>query len=123
MLNNSEKDQRNIEKIRVKQREENLFSSSSSSSSSEDVIRSNKGNQALARGSVATNASVAEIQISAMTATLSGTSENITGLLNASEKHQRKIEKIRVKQREENLLPGPGTQFPQVQETDEGNLK
>ena len=41
--------------------------------------------------------SVAESQISAMTATLSGMSENIAGLLNASEKHQRKIEKIRIK--------------------------
>ena len=48
--------------------------------------------------------SVAEIQISAMTATIGGMSENIVGLLNASEKHQRKIEKIRVKQREENLF-------------------
>ena len=47
--------------------------------------------------------SVAKIQISTMTATLSGMSENIAGLLNSSEKHQRKIEKIRVKQREENL--------------------
>ena len=50
LLNASEKHQRNIEKIRVKQREENLFSSSSSSSS-EDEIRSNQGNQALSRGS------------------------------------------------------------------------
>ena len=48
--------------------------------------------------------SVAERQISAMTATLSCRSKNIAGLLNASEKHQRKIEKIRVKQREENLF-------------------
>ena len=48
--------------------------------------------------------SVAEIQMSAMTATISGMSENIAGLLNAGKKHQRKIEKIRVKQREENLL-------------------
>ena len=48
--------------------------------------------------------SVSEIQRSAMTATLSSMSENIAGLLNASEKHQRKIEKIRVKQREENLF-------------------
>ena len=38
-------------KIRVKQREENLFSTSSSSSS-EDKIGSNQGNQALARGSL-----------------------------------------------------------------------
>ena len=44
--------------------------------------------------------SVAKIQISAMTATLSGMRENIAGLLNASDKHQRNIEKIRVKQRE-----------------------
>ena len=43
--------------------------------------------------------SVAEIQMSAMTATLSGMSENIAGLINAREKHQRKIENIRVKQR------------------------
>ena len=42
--------------------------------------------------------------MSAMTTTLSGMSENIAGLLNASEKHQRKIEKIRFKQREENLF-------------------
>ena len=35
--------------------------------------------------------SVAEIQISVMTATLSGMSENIAGLINAREKHQRKI--------------------------------
>ena len=48
--------------------------------------------------------SVAEIQMSAMTATLSGMSKSIAGLLNASEKHQHKIEKIRVKQREENLF-------------------
>ena len=48
--------------------------------------------------------SVAESQMSAITATLSGMSENIAGLLNASEKHQHKIEKIRVKQREENLF-------------------
>ena len=48
--------------------------------------------------------SVDEIQMSAMTATLSGMSENISGLLNASEKHQRKIERIRVKRREENLF-------------------
>ena len=48
--------------------------------------------------------SVAEIQMSAMSATLSGMSENIAGLINASEKHQHKIEKIRVKQREENLF-------------------
>ena len=47
---------------------------------------------------------VAESQMSAMTATLSGMSENIAGLLNDSEKHQRKIEKIRFKQREENLF-------------------
>ena len=43
-------------------------------------------------------------QMSAMTATLSGTSDNISGLLNASGKHQHKIEKIRIKQREENNL-------------------
>ena len=48
--------------------------------------------------------SVAESQMSAMTDTLSGMSENIAGLLNDSEKHQRKIENIRVKQREENLF-------------------
>ena len=44
--------------------------------------------------------SVSESQMSAMTDTLSGMSKNIDGLLNASEKHQRKIEKIRVKQTE-----------------------
>ena len=48
--------------------------------------------------------SVAESQMSAMTSTLSGMSENISRLLNASEKHQRKIEKIRIKQREEKLF-------------------
>ena len=48
--------------------------------------------------------SVAESQMSAMTATLSGMSENIAGLINASKKHQRKIERIRVKRREENLF-------------------
>ena len=42
--------------------------------------------------------SVPEIQMSTMNATLGGMSENITGLLNTSEKYQRKIEKIRVKQ-------------------------
>ena len=47
---------------------------------------------------------VAKRQMSVMTSTLSGMSENISGLLNASDKHQSKIEKIRVKQREENLL-------------------
>ena len=35
--------------------------------------------------------SVVESQISAMTATLSGMSDNVSGWLNASEKHQRKI--------------------------------
>ena len=50
LLNVSEKHQRNTEKIRIKQREENLFRSRSSSSS-DDEIRSNQGNQALARGS------------------------------------------------------------------------
>ena len=48
--------------------------------------------------------SVFESQISAMTATLGGMSENIAGLLNASEKYQHKIENIRIKQREENLF-------------------
>ena len=48
--------------------------------------------------------SVAKSQMSAMTATLRGMSENIVGLLISSEKHQRKIEKIRVKQREDNLF-------------------
>ena len=48
--------------------------------------------------------SVAERQMSAMTAPLSGMSDNIAGLLNASEKQQRKIEKIRIKQREKNLF-------------------
>ena len=48
--------------------------------------------------------SVAESQLYAMTATLSGMSDNISGLLNASEKHQRKIENIRIMQREENLF-------------------
>ena len=42
--------------------------------------------------------------MSAMIATLSGMSENIAGLLNASEKHQRRIENIRVKQREDKLF-------------------
>ena len=51
LLNASEKHQRKIENIRVKQRVEKLFSSSSRSSS-EDEIRSNQGNQALARGSL-----------------------------------------------------------------------
>ena len=50
LLNASEKHQRKIEKIRIKQREDNLFSSSSSLSS-EDEIRSNQVNQALAHGS------------------------------------------------------------------------
>ena len=48
--------------------------------------------------------SVSESQMSAMTATLSGMSDNIAGLLNAIEKHQCKIEKIRIKHREENLF-------------------
>ena len=48
--------------------------------------------------------SVAESQMSTMTATISGMSDNISGLLNASEKHQHKIEKIRIKQMEENLF-------------------
>ena len=43
--------------------------------------------------------SVADIQMFAMTATLSCMSENISGFLNSNEKHQHKIEKIRVKQR------------------------
>ena len=51
LLNASEKHQRKIEKIRIKQREENLFRSRISSSS-EYEIRSNQGNQALARGSL-----------------------------------------------------------------------
>ena len=42
--------------------------------------------------------------MSAMTATLSGMSNSISGLLNASEKHQRKIEKIKIKLKEENLF-------------------
>ena len=42
--------------------------------------------------------------MSSMIATLIGMSNNIAGLLNASGKHQRKIEKIRIKQREENKL-------------------
>ena len=42
--------------------------------------------------------------MSAMNATLNGMSDNIARLLNASEKHQSKIEKIRVNQREENLF-------------------
>ena len=50
LLNSSEKHQRKIKKIRIKQSEENLFISSSISSSDYD-IRSNQGNQALARGS------------------------------------------------------------------------
>ena len=48
--------------------------------------------------------SVAESQLSVMTSTLSGMSDNIAGLLNASRKHQRKIEKVRIKHREENLF-------------------
>ena len=40
----------------------------------------------------------------AMTAPVSGMSNNIDGLLNDSEKHQSKIKKIRIKQREENLF-------------------
>ena len=48
--------------------------------------------------------SVLEIKMSAMTATLSGMSKNIARLLNSIKKHQHKIEKIRVKQREENLF-------------------
>ena len=44
--------------------------------------------------------SVAESQMSAMTATISGMSDNISGLLNASEKHHHKIEKIRINHRE-----------------------
>ena len=48
--------------------------------------------------------SVAKSQMYAMTATLSGMSENIAGFLNASEKHHCNIEKIRVKKREENLF-------------------
>ena len=47
---------------------------------------------------------VAESQMSAMTATLIGISNNISGLLNASKNHQRKIDKIKIKQREENLF-------------------
>ena len=47
---------------------------------------------------------VSESQMSAMTVTLSGMSNSIAVLLNASEKHQRKIKKIRIKQREENLF-------------------
>ena len=42
--------------------------------------------------------------MSATTATLSGMSDNIAGFLNASEKHQRKIDNIRIKKREENLF-------------------
>ena len=48
--------------------------------------------------------SVAESQMYAMIATLSGMRENIAGLLNDSEKHQRKIEKIIIKQREDKLF-------------------
>ena len=48
--------------------------------------------------------SVAGSHMPAMAATLSGMSDNIAGLLNASEKHQRKIKKIRINQREENKL-------------------
>ena len=48
--------------------------------------------------------SVAKSQMFAMTATLSGIREHISGLLNSSEEHQPKIENIRVKQREENLF-------------------
>ena len=51
LINVSEKHQHKIENIKVKQREENLFSRSRSLSS-EDEIRSNQGNQALARGSL-----------------------------------------------------------------------
>ena len=48
--------------------------------------------------------SVDESQIYVMTATLSGMSNNIDGLMNASEKHKHKIEKTRIKQRGENLF-------------------
>ena len=48
--------------------------------------------------------SVAENQMFTITATLSGMSDNISGLLNARDKHQRKIKNIRIKQREENLF-------------------
>ena len=41
--------------------------------------------------------SVAGSHMPTMAATLSGMSDNIAGLLNASEKHQRKIEKISIK--------------------------
>ena len=51
LLNASEKNQRKIENIRIKQREEKFFSSSRSSSL-EDEIRRNQGNQALTRGSL-----------------------------------------------------------------------
>ena len=51
LLSSSENHQRKIKKIRIKQREENLFSRSISSSS-EDEIGSNRGNQALERGSL-----------------------------------------------------------------------
>ena len=55
--------------------------------------------------------SVAESQMSAMTATLSGMSNNIAGLLNANENHQHKIEKIRIKQREENLFSSSSSSY------------
>ena len=42
--------------------------------------------------------------MSEMTSTLSGMSDNISGLLNASRKHQHKIKENRIKQREENKL-------------------
>ena len=42
--------------------------------------------------------------MSAMTATLSDMSDNTAGLLNAIGKHQRKIAKTRIKQREGNKL-------------------
>ena len=65
---------------------------------------------------------VAEIQMSAMTATLSGTSENISGVLNASEKHQLKIEKIRINQREENLFSSSSSSSSEEEiKTNQGN--
>ena len=48
--------------------------------------------------------SVAKSKIYALTATLTGMSDNIAGLVNASEKHQHKIEKTSIKKREDNLF-------------------
>ena len=65
--------------------------------------------------------SVAEIQMSAMTDTLSGMSKIFAGLLNASEKHQRKIERIRIKQREENFFSSSSSSSEDEIRSNQGN--